>query len=67
MRVVELQGQHPGALKRQIILTPDLSNGLQAPVKQGKSDIYTVSVIFDTLKHPDTDFGINNHICFNGN
>ena len=58
MRVVELQGQHPGALKRQIILTPDLSSGLQAPVKQGKSDIYPVSEIFGTLEHPDADFGI---------
>ena len=48
MRVVELQGQHPGALKRQIILTPDLLSGLQAPVKQGKSDIHPVSGIFDT-------------------
>ena len=31
MRVVELQGQHPDALKRQIILTPDLLSGLQVP------------------------------------
>ena len=58
MRVVEFQSQHPGALKHQMILTPDLSSGLQAPVKEGKSDIYPVSGIFDSLEHPDTDFGI---------